>query len=153
MNSSCENADMNALVSSHESERVAKCSTCTFFTLRIISVDASARLLLNQERIYENNYSIFRRGPPGGRASYPYIAMNFFHPTHPRTHMHIRLTLLTQIVIFWERILSTFASFISRHRSAAARAGALENAALRRQLEEALEEVPPSSGGDIGESA
>ena len=42
-------------------------------------------------------------GPPGGRASYPYIAMagNFFHPTHPRTHMHIRLTLLTQILIFW----------------------------------------------------
>ena len=45
-------------------------------------------------------------GPPGGRASDPYIAMagNFFHPTHPRTHMHIRLTLLTQIVIFWEKI-------------------------------------------------
>ena len=44
-------------------------------------------------------------GPPGGRASDPYIAMagNFFHPTHPRTHIHIRLTLLTQIVTFWEK--------------------------------------------------
>ena len=29
------------------------------------------------------------------------MAGNFFHPTHPRPHMHIRLTLLTQIVIFW----------------------------------------------------
>ena len=39
--------------------------------------------------------------PPGGRASDPCIAMagNFFHPTHPRTHIHIRLTLLTQILI------------------------------------------------------
>ena len=44
-------------------------------------------------------------GPPSGRASYPYIAMagNFFHPTRPRAHMHIRLTLLTQIVTFSEK--------------------------------------------------
>ena len=32
------------------------------------------------------------------------MAWNFFHPTHARTHIHIRLTLLTQIVIFWGKI-------------------------------------------------
>ena len=46
-------------------------------------------------------------GPPGGRASDPYIAIagNFFHPTHPRTHKNIRLTLLSQILIFWEKTI------------------------------------------------
>ena len=29
------------------------------------------------------------------------MAGKFFHPTHPRTHMHIPLTLLTQILISW----------------------------------------------------
>ena len=31
------------------------------------------------------------------------MAGNFFHPTHPRTHKNIRLTLLSQILIFWEK--------------------------------------------------
>ena len=57
------------------------------------------------EQFRDNRRTI--RGPPGGRASDPYIAMaeNFFHPTHPRTHIHIRLTLLTLILIVWEKIV------------------------------------------------
>ena len=38
------------------------------------------------------------------------MAGNFFHPIHPRTHIHIRLTLLTQIVIFWEKQFCSFSA-------------------------------------------
>ena len=35
------------------------------------------------------------------------MAGTFFHTAHPHTLTDMRLTLLTQIVIFWEKIVST----------------------------------------------
>ena len=39
------------------------------------------------------------------------MAGNFFHTAHPHTLTDIRLTLLTQIVIFWEKIQTHKPSF------------------------------------------
>ena len=47
---------------------------------------------------------MLRAGRPGRLRSghWPWPG-NFFHTAHPHTRSHIRLTLLTQIDIFWEK--------------------------------------------------
>ncbi len=52
---------------------------------------------------------IFGRGPgrPGRVESVQAMAGKFFHKAHPHTLTDIRLTLLTQIDIFWEKRVET----------------------------------------------
>ena len=51
------------------------------------------------------NWDLPAPGRPAGPAEVRALAMagNFFHTAHPHTRTDMRLTLLTQIVIFWEK--------------------------------------------------